>query len=246
MDERYADDADGLTLGFAGWVLSISISLQSKGMWPLCKQTAGEGSQSDWLQVKDKRSLTGASSCCSACDYIRLRSMRRYWLETKPSCRYVSPHARVFPIRASPESSAFNHRYGAILSTAASGHHRARLRQQTPTHSRIAYRLRLSCSEGPVTAFCNPMASWAALHALKHLHPLTSPRGLTLTRCVQGSTSLRQIAADTLAARYPNARTLSTMHILFQQTSITVTSTQYRQYYLQGHYKIMQEDEQNC
>ena len=67
-------------------------------------------------------------SCCSACDYIRLRSMRRYWrwLETKSWCRYVSPQARVFPIRASPESSAFNHRYGAILSTAASGHHRAR------------------------------------------------------------------------------------------------------------------------
>ena len=29
-------------------------------------------------------------------------------------------------LMASPESSAFNHRYGAILSTAASGHHRAR------------------------------------------------------------------------------------------------------------------------
>ena len=62
-------------------------------------------------------------------------------------------------LMASPESSAFNHRYGAILSTAASGHHRARRCQQTPTHSRIAYRLRLSCSEGPATAFCNPMAS---------------------------------------------------------------------------------------
>ena len=39
---------------------------------------------------------------------------------------------------------------------------------------------------------------------MKHLHPLTSPRGFTLTRCVQGSTSLRQIAADALAARYQN------------------------------------------